>query len=171
MRNALAAALLFVGFASPLHAQSGNQAPPPARTLSLSGPRIGFTLLGDGVVNKLKTEGVDLRPTISQFGWQSERQFYSKQGGVTALNEWVFLLGGLDQGVAIPSLSWLVGLRTQEGAEFGVGPNVTPAGVALAFAAGVTMRAGVLNVPMNVAVVPTRAGTRVTLLTGFTLRH
>lgn len=171
MRNALAAALLFVGFASPLHAQSGNQAPPPARTLSLSGPRIGFTLLGDGVVNKLKTEGVDLRPIISQFGWQSERQFYSKQGGVTALNEWVFLLGGLDQGVAIPSLSWLVGLRTQEGAEFGVGPNVTPAGVALAFAAGVTMRAGVLNVPMNVAVVPTRAGTRVTLLTGFTLRH
>src|SRR4029078_6315174 len=85
--------------------------------------------------------------------------------------EWVFLLGGLDQNVAIPSLSWMVGLRTKEGAEFGVGPNVTPAGVALALAAGVTMRAGVLNVPMNFAVVPTRAGTRVTMLTGFTMRR
>ena len=134
-------------------------------------PRIGLTLLSDGVVNELKTQGVDIRPTISQFGWQWERQFYSKQGGVTALNEWVFLLGGLDQGVAIPSLSWLVGLRTQEGAEFGVGPNVTPAGVALAVAAGVTIRTGAMNIPMNFAVVPTKAGTRVTLLTGFTLRR
>jgi hypothetical protein len=172
MRNVVAAVgLVLVGVASPVHAQSGAQAPPPARTLSLSGPRIGLTLLSDGVVNTLKTEGVDLRPTISQFGWQSERQFYSSQGGVTALNEWVFLLGGLDQGVAIPSLSWLVGLRTHEGAEFGIGPNVTPAGVALAVAAGVTIRTGVLNVPMNFAVVPTKAGTRVTMLTGFTLRR
>jgi hypothetical protein len=171
MRNVLAAAMLFVVVASPLYAQSGDQAPPPARTVSLSGPRIGITMLSDGVVNKLKTEGVDLKPIISQFGWQWERQFYSKQGGVTALNEWVFLLGGLDQGVAIPSLSWLVGLRTQEGAEFGVGPNVTPAGVALAVAAGVTIRTGAMNIPMNFAVVPTKAGTRVTLLTGFTLRR
>jgi hypothetical protein len=164
-------ALLLAGVASPVHAQSGALAPPPARTLSLSGPRIGITLLSDGVVNTLETEGIALRPAISQFGWQSERQFYSTQGGVTALNEWVFLLGGLDQGVAIPSLSWLVGLRTHEGAEFGVGPNVTPAGVALAVAAGVTIRAGVFNVPMNVAIVPGKAGTRVTLLTGFTLRR
>jgi len=171
MRNVLAAALLFVGFASPLHAQSGSLAPPPARTLSLSGPRIGISLLSDGVVRELKKNSVDVRPTISQFGWQFERQFYAKEGGVSALNEWVFLLGGLDQGVAIPSLTWLAGLRTQEGAEFGVGPNVTPAGVALAIAAGVTFRAGVLNVPMNFAVVPTKAGTRVTMLTGFTLRR
>jgi len=171
MRNVAAAALLFVGLASPLHAQSGNQAPPPARTLSLSGPRVGLTFLSDGVLKKLKEDNIDVGSTVSQFGWQFERQFYAKQGGVTALNEWVFLLGGLDQSVAIPSLSWLVGLRTAEGAEFGVGPNVTPAGVALAVAAGMTIRAGVLNVPMNFTVVPTKAGTRVTMLTGFTLRR
>ena len=170
MRNVVVA-LVFVAFASPLHAQSGTQAPPPARTLSLSGPRVGMTFLSDGVVKKLHENHVDVGQNISQFGWQFERQFYSKQSGVTALNEWVFLLGGLDQSVAIPSLSWLVGLRTMEGAEFGIGPNVTPAGVALAIAAGVTFRAGVLNVPMNFAVVPTKAGTRVTMLTGFTLRR
>ena len=171
MRNVVTAALLLLALASPLHAQSGTQAPPPARTLSLSGPRVGITFLSDGVVKKLHENNVDVGQNISQFGWQFERQFYSKQSGVTALNEWVFLLGGLDQGVAIPSLSWLVGLRTMEGAEFGVGPNVTPAGVALAVAAGVTFRAGVLNVPMNFAVVPTKVGTRVTMLTGFTLRR
>jgi hypothetical protein len=170
MRNVIVVLTLFVS-ASPLYAQSGTQAPPLARTVSLSGPRVGLTFLSDGVVKKLHERNVDVGQNISQFGWQFERQFYSKQSGVTALNEWVFLLGGLDQGVAIPSLSWMIGLRTREGAEFGVGPNVTPAGVALAVAAGVTMRAGVLNVPMNFAVVPTKAGTRVTMLTGFTLRR
>ena len=107
---------------------------------------------------------------MSQFGWQWEQQLYSTAGSVTAVSEWVALLGGLDQGLAIPSLSWLLGLRTREGAEFGVGPNVTPAGVALVIAAGITFRAGSLNVPMNVAVVPTKAGVRVSLLSGFTLR-
>jgi opacity protein-like surface antigen len=171
MRNVVAAALLLVALASPLHAQTGAQAPPPARVVSLSGPRFGITMLSPGVVSKLKENSIDVGTAISQFGWQSEKQFYGKQGGVAALNEWVFLLGGLDQSVAIPSVSWLVGLRTQEGAEFGIGPNVTPAGVALAVAAGMTIRTGILNIPMNFAVVPTKAGTRVTMLTGFTLRR
>lgn len=152
-------------------AQSGTQAPPPTRTLTLDGPRVGITMLSEGVRAKLAERDIAVNPAISQFGWQFERQFYSKQGGVTAVNEWVALLGGLDQGTAIPSLSWLIGLRTPEGAEFGVGPNITPAGVALAVSAGVTFRSGALNVPMNFAVVPTRAGVRVSLLTGFTLRR
>ena len=38
-------------------------------------------------------------------------------------------------------------------------------------AAGVTFRAGVLNIPMNFAVVPSKEGMRVSLLTGFTLRR
>jgi hypothetical protein len=152
-------------------AESGAQAPPLTRELTLSGPRVGFTFLSDGVVEALAERDVHVSNAISQFGWQFERQFYSKQGGVTALNEWVALLGGLDQGVAIPSLSWLVGVRTPGGAEFGAGPNITPAGVALAMSAGVTFRSGSLNVPMNFAVVPTKAGMRVSMLTGFTIRH
>jgi len=162
---------MFIASAVPLHAQSGPEAPPRAKTLSLAGPRVGLTMLSDGVVKKLAEREIDVGSTISQFGWQFEKQFYTKASGVTALNEWVALVGGLDQGVAIPSVSWLVGLRTKEGAEFGVGPNVTPAGAALVVAAGVTFRAGVLNVPMNFAVVPTKAGTRVTVLTGFTMRR
>jgi len=171
MRNVIAAAFLFIACASPLHAQTGAAAPPPARELHLSGPRFGVTMLSPGVVSTLHENNINVGSAISQFGWQSEKQFYGKGSGVAALNEWVFLLGGLDQGVAIPSLSWMVGLRTHEGAEFGVGPNVTPAGVALAVAAGMTIRTGILNVPMNFAVVPTKAGTRVTMLTGFTLRR
>ena len=130
-----------------------------------------MTSLSDGVVEKLHERQIDVKSSISQFGWQFEKQFYNRDSGVAAVNEWVVLLGGLDQGVALPSVSWLVGLRTREGTEFGIGPNITPAGVALAFAAGVTLRAGSLNVPLNVAVVPSKAGTRVSFLTGFNTRR
>jgi hypothetical protein len=146
-------------------------APPPARTLSLAGPRFGITTLGPGVVDALAKDEIYVRPVVSQFGWQVERQFFTSGSGVSVLNEWVGLLGGLDQGYAIPSLSWLVGVRSSEGFEFGLGPNVTPAGVALALAAGVTVRTGVVNVPLNVAVVPSQAGTRISVLAGFTLRR
>ena len=140
-------------------------------TTLLGATGTGKTMTMAGVIQELQRNNVAVGSTVSQFGWQFERQFYARDGGVTALNEWVFLLGGLDQGVAIPSLSWMAGLRTWEGAEFGVGPNVTPAGVALAIAAGMTIRTGSLNIPMNFAVVPSKAGTRVTMLTGFSLRR
>ena len=67
-------------------------------------------------------------------------------------------------------MNWLVGIRTKEGTEFGVGPNITPAGVALAVAAGITFRAGLVNVPVTLAAVPSKYGTRVSVLTGFVLR-
>jgi hypothetical protein len=146
--------------------------PPPAHEVDLSGPRFGLTSLSTGIVDKLKVDrGWDLDPVVSQFGWQFEKQFYGKQGGTTAVTEAVVLFGGLEQGVVIPSLSWLVGVRGSDGTEVGVGPNITPAGVALALAVGKTFRAGVLNVPVNVAVVPSRLGMRVSLLTGFSLRR
>jgi hypothetical protein len=138
--------------------------------VSLAGPRVGLTVLSPGVVETLQQRHLDIRPVLTQFGWQLEKQFYSTHGGLTAVSEWVGLIGGLEQSLAIPSLSWIVGLRTPGGAEFGIGPNITPAGSALVIAAGATFRSGVLNVPVNVAVVPSKAGMRVSLLTGFNMR-
>jgi len=149
---------------------SSQTLPPVAKTADLSGPRFGLTLLSDGVIEELAKRDIEIGPHLSQFGWQFERQFFTKGGPVTMVTEWVGLVGGLEQGVVLPSLSWLVGVRTHDGAEFGVGPNITPAGTALVFATGMTFRAGPVNVPVNVAVVPSKSGTRVTLLTGFSLR-
>jgi hypothetical protein len=149
----------------------GPTVPPVVETVSLSGPRFGYTSLSDGVVRKLNEDrDIEVGSLITQFGWQFEKQFYSNGEGLTILNEWVGLIGGLEQSVALPSLSWLVGFRTKEGAEFGLGPNLTPAGVALAVAGGVTFRVGAVNIPLNVAVVPSKAGVRVSMLTGFSLR-
>ena len=170
MRTALVVtALLLV--AAPAAAQSVITPPPRAARADLSGPRFGITSLSDGIVKHFADNYLEVRPVITQFGWQFEKQFYASNSGFAAVNEWVVLLGGMDQGIAIPSLSWLVGLRAANGAEFGFGPNVSPAGVAFTFAAGVTMRTGFLNVPMNIAVVPSRNGTRISFLTGFSMNR
>jgi hypothetical protein len=145
--------------------------PPPAHTTNLSGPRFGLTLLSDGIVKKLAEREIAVSPHISQFGWQFEKQFYTKDSGVSMVTEWIGLVGGLDQSVVLPSLSWMVGVRTRDGAEFGIGPNITPAGTALVLATGMTFRTGAMSIPVNVAVVPSKSGTRVTVLTGFSLRH
>lgn len=155
----------------PMMAAAQPVIPNPSHEVDLAGPRFGVTMLSEGVMAKLREKDIHVGSTISQFGWQLEKQFYGNGDGLSVVNEWVGLVGGLDQGVVIPSLSWLVGVRTKEGAEFGIGPNVTPAGVALAISAGVTFRSGIVNVPLNFAVVPTKAGTRVSMLTGFTLRR
>jgi hypothetical protein len=140
------------------------------RELDRSGPRFGITWLSGDIVDTLSSKyDVDVAPIITQFGWQFERQFASLENGPVALNEWVILIGGLDQGEMLPSLTWLVGLRTQSNFEIGVGPNITPAGVALAISSGVTFRVGALAVPVNLAIVPSKLGPRTSILTGFNL--
>ncbi|MEO8481578.1 MAG: hypothetical protein ABI634_05160 [Acidobacteriota bacterium] len=157
---------------APSFAQSVLTPPPVVHTLDLSGPRFGLTFLSEGIIKELHDKrAIDLQPTITQFGWQFERQFLTRDSGVTAVSEYVVLLGGLDQGVAIPSLSWLVGMRTRGGAEFGVGPNITPAGVGLVIAVGVTYRVGAMNIPINFALVPSKYGQRLSVMTGFNMRN
>lgn len=172
MRNGVLA-LFALTLAIPASAQTQNVILPPPlpREVNLSGPRFGVTALSDGVIQDLAVRGFEAPPMISQFGWQLEKAFYRSDSGVSAVTEWVVLMGGLEHDLRIPSMTWLVGMRSATGAEFGVGPNISPAGSALAIAAGVTFRHGYLNVPVNVAIVPSRNGTRISLLTGFNMRR
>jgi hypothetical protein len=166
----IGAAMLTLGLCTPAVCQTA--VPPVEQPASLSGPRLGFTFLSDGIVGRLKDDArINVSPVVTQFGWQFEKQFYSTESGPTAVTDWVVLVGGLEQGVVLPSVSWLVGMRTMKGAEFGIGPNITPVGAALAVAAGKTFRAGALNVPVNLAIVPSKSGVRVSLLAGFNTRR
>ena len=167
----IVAAILVVATSS-AYAQVSGQAQRPPDTMSLSGPRAGVTWLSEGVVDHIKDDfNRDLNPVISQFGWQFEKRFLSSDTGATAVTEWVLLFGGFDQGVVIPSLTWLVGMRTVGGIEVAAGPNLSPAGAGVAIAAGVTMRVGNLNVPFNVAFVPSQNGPRVSFLMGFNAKR
>jgi hypothetical protein len=169
IRHSLRAAFLTIALSAPALCQT--TVPLIPEPISLSGPRFGTTFLSPGIVETIKEKRVDVGSFVTQFGWQFENRFRTGEHGLMALNEWVVLVGGLEQGVALPSVSWMVGIRTGTGIEFGVGPNVTPAGVALAAAAGVTFRSGALNVPVNLAIVPSKSGVRVSVLTGFNMRR
>jgi hypothetical protein len=168
-RRTLAALCLIVaaGTSVPLQAQQPGEL---VRELSRSGPRFGITWLAPEIQDTISARfDARIQPVITQFGWQYERQFASLESGPVALNEWILLVGGLDQGIFLPSLTWLVGIRTPSQFEIGVGPNATGAGVGLALSVGKTFRTGALNVPLNLAVVPSRFGPRVSVLTGFNL--
>ena len=169
IRHMMRAAFFTIALSAPALCQT--MVPLVPEPISLSGPRFGTTFLSPGVIQRIKEKRVDVGSWVTQFGWQFENRFKTGDNGLTALNEWVVLVGGLEQGVVLPSVSWMVGIRTGTGVEFGVGPNITPAGVALAAAAGVTFRRGALNVPVNLAVVPSKSGVRVSVLTGFNMRR
>ena len=183
-------AIVTLVLAMPTPAGAQEVAGSVGQQVKLSGPRVGVTFLSDSIVEKLKDNDIDVGSFVTQFGWQFERQFHTSENGPALVTEWVLLAGGTEQGVFLPSASWLVGVRTRKGVEFAVGPNVTPVGAALVAAAGVTFRAGGVNVPVNLAVVPStvswtsyggppsyrateieKSGVRVSLLFGFNARQ
>ncbi len=164
----VSAAVLALALPAAAHAQYENGY--PERVVDLAGPRFGFTMLSSGITAKLKEEhDISIAPFITQFGWQMEKQFQSRGSDVAALTELVILVGGLEQNVALPSASWIIGARTKSGFEFGVGPNATPLSVAIVYVAGMTYKVGALNVPLNVSVVPSVNGVRVSMITGFNM--
>ncbi len=141
----------------------------PQEAIKLSGPRVGFTVL-TGKLAKDAKEDYGVSPFLTQFGWQFETRIFTTSGGLSGLAEFVPLIGGLEQGKFIPSLSALVGLRGANGFEFGIGPNVSPAGAGLALALGTNFQMEGINFPVNVAAVPSKNGVRFSVLLGFNSR-
>ena len=127
------------------------------------GPRVGFTFVGDGI-NSHYIEQSGKRPSFVQIGWQLETVLFSVDH-TAGLIEFVPLIGGFEQGLFLPSLSVLLGLRTgaQTPVEFALGPNFSVGydywgsergRVGLVLAAGTSFKKGNINFPITFAVVP-----------------
>ncbi|MFC1484149.1 hypothetical protein ACFL6Q_03775 [Candidatus Neomarinimicrobiota bacterium] len=138
----------------------------PVHQMNLSGPRMGFTILTGQAARTMEDE-YDLIPVITQFGWQSEVRFFSVADGPTGLMEFVGLIGGVEQEMFLPSLSWLAGVRMPDGREFGVGPNISVTGTAYVIAGGFTRSYGAMNFPINYSILLSKTGARLSLLVGF----
>jgi hypothetical protein len=136
-----------------------------------SGPRFGAAYLIGGSVTAERS-GRSVSPLMSLFGWQFEHAFDTGVRSAPApVTELVAFAGGMEQGVLLPSVSWLVGVRRPNGWEAAIGPTLTGAGVQIAFAGGVTHTFGNLNVPVNLAVAPGRRGASISVTTGFTTKR
>ena len=135
------------------------------------GPRFGATYLTPAVVDHARSNSVDVAAVVTQVGWSWEQRFVVGPQSPMAMTQFVLLVGGAEQGVFLPSLTWLIGIRGLSGGELGFGPNASLTGMSMAFAAGATKRVGALNVPFDVALVLGKPGMRVSFLTGFNMRR
>lgn len=87
--------------------------------------------------------------------------------GPTGVVEFIPLVGGLEQGLFLPSLLVPMGIRTMSGFELGVGPNVSITGFSIVIAVGQTFKAGQLYLPVNLAFLPSKNGSSFSLVFGF----
>ena len=165
-----------------------------AQIQKLAGPRIGMTIVTQGstadFIHKgfdyIDEENVKLGETGSafttQYGWQWESRFADGGGDVVGIVEWIALVGGMEQGLFLPSISSVIGARTSTGLEFGVGPNLSLSGVGMLFAVGHNFKSGSLNMPVNLVYMPGKdidsnkfggytynSGARISLMVGFNL--
>jgi hypothetical protein len=130
-----------------------------AQVENFSGPRVGVTYMTPGsmIDNLQEWDNVgEIRPYFFQFGWQYETRFMDV-GGTAGIVELIGLVGGFEQGLFLPSVSSLIGLRTSKGFEFALGPNVSLAGAGMVFGAGFNFKKGGINFPVNIAFVPGRS--------------
>ena len=143
-----------------------------AQVDKLAGPRVGVTMVQAGLLANILKKDVpifaDDNPnheswdgtslgkygaTMSQYGWQWESRFLDG-GDIVGLVEWIALVGGMEKGMFLPSVSSMVGLRTASGFELAAGPNLSLGGIAMVIGIGKTLKFGKLNVPVNIAFVP-----------------
>ena len=135
----------------------------------LAGPKVGVTMVQSGSLASILRKDVsmfsdDIRQewtgstgkygaVMSQYGWQWESRF-ADGGDITGVVEWIALVGGMEKGMFLPSVSSMVGLRNSKGIEFTVGPELSLGGLAMLIGAGYNFKFGKLNVPVNIAYVP-----------------
>lgn len=158
------ASLAFLALPTLSYCQSYNYN--DLRSTRWSGPRVGITYITGKTADRLRDD-FDAAPFVTQFGWQFERNFFSMENGPTGVVELIPLIGGVEQGLFLPSLTFAVGLRTNSGFEFGAGPNLSLTGAGLALAVGKNIPSGKLNFPINFSVVTSKQGARFSLIFGF----
>jgi len=165
--------------------------------LSSAGPRFGVLYLTDPVTRgrlqdyaTAKDANAKVSPVLTALGWQFEYEYLNTDGGSTGLIELVPLVVGLESGLALPSVNMIIGVRFPSGFELGFGPSAstgvkttienagtpqetrsekTSFGVGMAGVVGITMRAGKMDFPVNLAIVRNENGYRASLLFGWTL--
>jgi len=137
-----------------------------AQTIKNSGPRFGITVVGPGLLADILNDERDIgdetevdytqkQAMMTQLGWQWETILKEGQQ-FSGIIEWIGFVGGLERGTIVPSFSGLLGIRKNSGFEVAMGPTASLTGIGLVVAAGHTFKSGDLNVPVNIAFVPSR---------------
>jgi len=138
-----------------------TKAPVNKLNATYRGPRFGLSLVTGDVADELNS------PIISQFGWQEEIRVFGNEGQAIGLMEFIGLVGGMEQGYLLPSLTTAIGYRKPNGFEAGFGPNLSITGVGYALALGFSIQKGGLVFPQNISLVFSESSFRISYITGF----
>lgn len=174
-RMELAVCLAMLAFTSAVWAQRptpGFTGPGARFTLieppSMSGPRVGLIYFANGITrleeNDVRRPSSDL---MSIFGWQFEDQAFQMSNGLSGMTEFVVSVAGIDQHLLLPAASLLMALRSRSGLEAAIGPTLSPTELNLTFAAGRSVKVDGVRIPLNVALVASATGPRVSITTGW----
>jgi len=141
-----------------------------AQIESMAGPRIGLTIIAPGETSDFLNEHDGNTAITTQYGWQWESRFTSGTEFV-GLVEWVLVVGGMEKGKFMPSVSSIVGFRNADGLELGMGPNLSFGGLGMVFGIGMNYKSGDLNLPVNIIVVPPKedSGFAISFMLGFNM--
>jgi hypothetical protein len=121
-------------------------------------------------------------PFMTQFGITLEQRLQLGSTDSHFAFQEVVVASGIDQGVFLPSASFLIGFRSGAGLEIGLGPvtsfswsedkSTVSATVSVVYALGWTIPLYNAYIPINLAVVPTPEDgfARVSIASGFNFR-
>ena len=140
-----------------------------AQIQKFTGPKFGVTMVQAGSLASILRKDVGMFTDevrkewtgstgkygsfMFQYGWQWESRF-ADGGNITGIVEWIALVGGMERGMFLPSVSSMVGIRSDKGVEFSIGPNLSLGGLAMEIGMGYNFTFGKLNVPVNILYVP-----------------
>ena len=175
----LAGSLLSLGFATPGFAHPLDPMESESRfdQRNLSGPRFGVTFVPGRSELREEMKSRDMGRTVSQFGWHFEKAVVPKGGGPQLVVEFLPMIAGVEHGLFLPNITLAMGIRTNNGFEFGVGPNVTAGfdqnhaiSSALVVAVGKTFDYGGVSVPLNFAYSTSPNGDRLSMVLGYAIQ-
>jgi hypothetical protein len=146
----------------------------PDQFLFIVGPRIGVSYV---ITSSLEfTEGISniysngsYVPVMTIFGLAIEQRIILGQTNSHFAFQEMLMVGGLEQSIALPSLTFLIGYRDASGFEIGTGPTISFSGLGVIVAIGWTIESKGVFVPVDVSVVlpSNQRPTSIALTTGF----
>ncbi len=146
---------------NPINIPTSSKVPKSGGSSIYEGPRFGLTYIASEILD------IDIKPTITQFGWQYENRIFGASDKTIGLMEYIFLIGGAEQGYLLPSITAIAGMRTRDGFEFGFGPNISVSGIGYVFAIGTVVQSGGLVIPHNISLAFSTDSFRISYITGF----
>ena len=159
MKRLLLTLLILIALQSSAQIQysSTNAANYDSQVQKNTGPRFGLTYITNGKLTADIEEEFGITSNlISQFGFQFEKQIMGDEN-IAGILEGILFIGGVDQGLFLPSVSGMFGVRNKDSWELAVGPNLSVGGAAMVVGFGKSFNFGDINIPVNIAWVPSNS--------------